>query len=183
MSLTDLPDELVAHIFEMIPTACCFSTQDSWRAASALATTCKRFRALLHVSIPRIALFPEDSNFSEQDTHCLITAALPTVRTIRLARPWVRIAQSIALLKSAPAPRLIELRLSELTSRSNLHPNELISAVRHLGPRLRILEISVSPTFFPIAHDRHAPSPPYSNHHVARITRSICTPSAIYMPS
>lgn len=143
-TLLDLPDELLSRIFDTIPSACAFNQHDAWRAASALGGTCTRIRVLFRRSVPHLVLRPEDSSFTPQDVHALLTTSLPDVRAVEIARPWSRIAEPVELLTSQDTPRLTELRLCQLTSRSNLHPDELVKALRGLGPRLRVLEVSVS---------------------------------------
>lgn len=148
-SLCGLPDELLLLIFRAFAPACAFDGHATFRASAALGGTCRRLRRVRRQSLRAVALRAEDTHFSTDDVRSLVLLATPSLRSLEIARPWACIASPLASLSASPPRTLRSLTLSQLTSRANLHPDALVSALRALGPRLETLDVSY---MYPVGH-------------------------------
>lgn len=148
-TLTSLPDEILLQVFRALSPACSFSAHTTWRAASALGVTTRRLHSLFRESLATVCVPAADASFSASELSALITVAAPGLRSLTMIRPWIQIGSPLSTLRTSPPPCLRSLTLSQLSARSNLHPEELTGLVRALGPKLETLSVGY---LYPVGH-------------------------------
>lgn len=147
--LSCLPDEIILQVFRALAPACSFSAHAAWRAAAALGGANRRLRALFQESLATVCVPAADAAFSAQELSAVVSVAAPGLRSLTMIRPWIQIGAPLGSLRASPPPCLRSLTLSQLSARSNLHPEELTSLIRSLGPTLDTLAIGY---LYPVGH-------------------------------